>query len=166
MDVITSSNSTPVTSLGNNQLLEQRRVTCGRDSRLSLGPGGQKSGQTAPSRSLGGFLKPFLGSWVDRNQVRRVQGKQMMLFLRKQMCVPNVCSCVCLNSWISSSFLSLTITALSYCTFNIRILIHFMASLTHLHMLVLGWLLYRAPVLNVDGEIQDERFGPSGTPHG
>lgn len=84
----------------------------------------------------------------------------MMLFRRKQMCVPNVCSCLCLSSWISSSFLSLTTAALSYCTLNMRILVHFTASLTHLHVLVLGWLLYRAPVLNGDGETQDERLGP------
>lgn len=46
----------------------------------SRGPRGQKPGQADPHRSLGGFLKPFLGAGVDRNRVTGLQGKWLMPF--------------------------------------------------------------------------------------
>lgn len=78
--------SAPVSSLLDNRGRAEEKMPSGEtwqgpraESRAwGTGAGG---GQADPSGSLGGFLKPFLGTGVDRNRVTRLQGKQAMLLL-------------------------------------------------------------------------------------
>lgn len=124
-------------------------VTCGRDSTLSRGPREQKPGQADPRRSLGGFLKPFLGAGVDRNSYRAagktadaismktdVYSSCALLFLTQQLdCILVPIACYGTFNEASNSFYGKSYPVI------------------HLHVLVLGWFLYRDAVLDADEEI-------------